>query len=116
MSKYMQIDIKIIPFYKEGFSKTFPRIYEFFKEVGYSKYVSEDKSLYEIVDIIENIAKDPGVKEDYREKLSPYCKKLVEIKKEAREMLLSRRLNELDKLLYRLEDVFADLNEDIRYW
>ncbi len=116
MSKYMQIDIKIIPFYKENFSKTFPRLYEWLRKIGYANYVCEDKSLYEIVDILEDIIKDPKVAKESREKLSSFYRKAMTIKKEAREMLLSRNLNELDKLLYKLEDVFSDLDKDIRYW
>ncbi|HDM78465.1 MAG TPA: hypothetical protein ENG51_18685 [Deltaproteobacteria bacterium] len=116
MSKYMQIDIRIIPFYKENFAKTFPRIFAFFKEVGYESYVSKDRSLYELVDVLQDVVKDPAISDNFRDKLGPFYQRAIEIKKEAREMLLSRKLNELDKLLYQLEDVFEDLNEEIAYW
>ena len=116
MSKYMQIDVRIIPFFKENFAKTFPEIYKFLRDIGYESYVSEDKSLYELVDVLESVVKNPDISEHMRDKLSPYCRKALEIKKEAREMLLSRKLKELDKLLYQLEDVFEDLNREIQYW
>ena len=116
MSKYMQIDIKIVPFYKGGFSKCFPRIFEFCKKVGYGAYVVKDKTLYELVDILESMVKNDSVPEDYRKEFQPYYQKAMDIKKEAREMLLSRKLNELDSLLYRLEDLFEDLDREIDYW
>ncbi len=115
MSKYMQIDIKILPFYKGSFSRCFPELFEFFREIGYASYVKEDKSLYEMVDILESIVKNETVPENYRSKVEPFYQKAKKIKKEAREMLLSRKLDELDKLLYELEDIFEDLNREITY-
>ncbi len=115
MSKYMQIDIRIVPFYEGSFSRCFPKLFEFLREIGYASYVEEDKSLYQMVDILESIVKNESVSEDYRERVEPFFRKAKEIKKEAREMLLSRKLDDLDKLLYQLEDLFEDLDRELSY-
>jgi hypothetical protein len=41
--------------------------------------------------------------------LRPFLEKLIALKEVAREAFLARRLNDLDRLLYRMEDEFEDL-------
>ena len=109
MSKYMQIDIRIIPFYEKRFEKGFPHISDLLRRMSYKDLVEKEISFYEMADAVESIAESPETPSDIRDRIAPYTKEIVKLKETAREYLLSRRLNELDKTLYRLEDAFEEL-------
>ncbi|MCF8146417.1 MAG: hypothetical protein K9N21_21125 [Deltaproteobacteria bacterium] len=109
MSKYMQIDIRLIPFYERRFKEEFPRIAKLLEERSYRELVEKGVSLYELADTLETIALSPHTPADLKEAISPYVSRIMEVKEVAREHLLARRLNELDQALYRMEDVFEDL-------
>jgi len=109
MSKYMQIDIRLIPFYENRFEKSFPHIAKLLTQRSYRELVEKGISLYEIADTLETIAESPNTPSDLRNAISPFVEKLMSLKEVARDYLLARRLNELDQALYRMEDVFEDL-------
>ena len=111
MSKYMQIDIRIIPFYEKRFEKRFPNIAEMLRQVSYKEVVEKETSFYEMADSLEAIADSPDTPSGIRDKIGPYAEKIMGLKQIAREHLLSRRLNELDKVLYQMEDMFEDLEQ-----
>jgi hypothetical protein len=111
MSKYMQIDIRVIPFYEKRFEKRFPNIAEMLRQVSYKEVVEREISFYEMADSLENIADSPHTPSDIRDKIGPYAEKIMGLKETAREHLLARRLNELDQVLYRMEDAFEDLEQ-----
>jgi len=94
VSKYMQVDIRVIPFY-----------------VSHKDLVEREISFYEMADYLETITDNPDTPSDVRDKLGPYAEKIMELKEIAREHLLSRRLNEMDQVLYQMEDQFVDLEE-----
>lgn len=110
MSKYMQIDIRLLPFYEKGFKGHFPGIA---KAMGNNGYLEKDPepSLYSAVDILRRMNLDPQVPSFVKDRLRPYLESLSALKGDAREALLSRRLNDLEKLLYRIEDEFEDLEK-----
>ena len=109
MSKYMQIDIRIIPFYEKPFEKCFSNIANLLRQRSYTKLVERAASFYEIANALEAIAENPDTPPDLRDTISPYVEKMMRLKEIAREHLLARRLNELDQTLYRIEDVFEEL-------
>jgi len=112
MSKYMQIDIRVIPFYEKRFEKRFPNIADLLRRMSHKDLVEKEISLYEMADYLETITDNPHIPSDVRDQLGPYAAKIMALKEIAREHLLARRLNELDQVLYQMEDQFADL-EDI---
>jgi len=112
MSKYMQIDIRVIPFYEKRFEKRFPNIADLLRRMSHKDLVEREVSLYEMADYLETITDNPHTPSDVRDQLGPYAAKIVALKEIAREHLLAKRLNELDQVLYQMEDQFADL-EDI---
>ena len=113
MSKYMQIDIRLIPFYEKGFDKQFPRIARLLKDVSYGTPLEKELSLYAIVDYFVGITHEPGVPSDIKSSIAPYVKKLSALKETAREQLLWRKLDELDQCLYQIEDQFEDLEKSL---
>jgi hypothetical protein len=109
----MQIDIRLIPFYEKEFAKAFKGIAKLLKEYGYNTPLEKDVSLYNLVDYLADMVREPGVSKDVKDRLRPRVKRLTSLKETAREQLLGRRLNELDKTLYRLEDEFAELEKSL---
>ncbi len=111
MSKYMQVDIRIISFYEKRFEKRFPNIANLLKRMSHKDLVEREISFYEMADYLETITDNPHTPSDVRDQLGPYAEKIMGLKEIAREHLLGRRLNELDQVLYQMEDQFADLEE-----
>ena len=111
MSKYMQIDIRVIPFYEKSFEGRFPRISDLLKKNSYKNLFQRELSLYELVEYIVSLSRNPETPPGTREKVEPFVPKLLELKDRAREHLLGRRLNELDQVLYKIEDQFEDLED-----
>ena len=48
MSKYMQIDIRIIPFYEKRFEKRFPNIADLLRRMSHKDLVEREVSFYEM--------------------------------------------------------------------
>ncbi len=109
MSQFMQIDIRVIPFFEVPFAKRFPHLIELFRRLSYGGILKKEPSFYDLVDTITTISEHPDTPSELRDMLSPYVGRLGKLKDQAREHLLARRLNELDRLLYRIEDQFEDL-------
>lgn len=110
MSKYMQIDIRLLPAYGEGgLKKAFPRLFKLLGDCGYDRVMEREPSLYEMVDVLIRIRNDPHVREAYKKQIIGKLDELIGVRDQARQSLLGRRLNELDRFLYRLEDLFGDL-------
>ncbi len=110
MSKFMQIDIRLLPAYgSRGLMGSFPHLFEFLTYNGYDQVVANEPSLYEMVEVMIRIKNDPHVREGSKKPIIGRLAELVAVRDQAREQLLARRLNELDRLLYRLEDLFDEL-------
>ena len=110
MSKYTQIDIRLLPVYgDDGLEKAFPHLFRLLSDSGYDVVIEREPSLYEMVEVMIRIKNDPQVREGSKKTIIGKLDELIKVRDQAREALLARRLNELDRLLYRLEDLFGDL-------
>lgn len=109
----MQIDIKLVPFYEKSFKTYFPKLAKLLQTLSYTEPLERELSLYALVDVLQSILRDPGTPQDIKSKLAPQLQKLLPLKEEAREMLLARRLNALDQLLYRMEDEFEEMESSL---
>jgi hypothetical protein len=105
----MQIDIRVLPSYEKGFKGHFPKLGELFRGAGYREKDVPDVSLYDLIDLVVSMSRDPLVSREQRQRVAPHAEGLLELKREAREHLLARRLNALDAALYRIEDAFEEL-------
>lgn len=113
MSKYMQIDIRLIPIYEKGFAEHFQGIAGLLKKGDYQKHMDDAPSIYLIVDYLVDMIHDPDVSQYIKEQIAPYVTKMKALKETAQEMLLSRKLDELDQCLYQIEDQFEDLEKNL---
>ena len=95
MSQYMQIDIKVVPFYEKPFMKKFRNIADLFKSFSFYENIQKNKiSLYFLIDYLVSMTRDSEVPDDVKKRIGPCVKELSRLKKIAREKLLSRDLNE----------------------
>ena len=111
MSRHMQIDIRLLPFYEKGFKGHFPKLAKALENSGYVDSGDPDPSLYDLVDVLRRMNLDPLVPSLAKKTLGSFLKKLTALKEAAQEALLARKLTDLDKLLYRIEDEFEDLEK-----
>jgi hypothetical protein len=109
MGKFMQVDIRVIPIYEKSLAEQFPRITDLLKQMYYTEPVEKEVSLYALVDYMVSVGNNPETPDDIKRKIKPYVQKMLSSKRIAREQLLSKKLNELDKTLYLIEDQFEDL-------
>lgn len=109
MGKFMQVDIRVIPIYERSLVEQFPRITDLLKQMSYTEPVEKEVSLYALVDYMVSLENNPETPDDIKRKIKPYVQKMLSSKRIAREQLLSKKLNELDKSLYLIEDQFEDL-------
>jgi hypothetical protein len=113
MSKYIQIDIRLRPFYEKPLVKVFPKIAKLMSSMDYKGPLEKEPSLYVLIDTLVSMLRDDMVPSDIKEKINPYVTKMKTLKETARELLLSRKLNELDQILYQIEDQFLDLESSL---
>ncbi len=113
MSRTMQIDIRLTPFYERAFKRSFPRLARLMSDYGYTRPLKVDVSLYDLVDYLSDLANSPRLAGGYKERLAPHLARMTSLKDSAREHLLARRLDDLDQTLYLLEDAFDDLEKDL---
>ena len=109
----MQIDVRLIPFFERPFRKAFPKLSKMLKQTSYLDSEKGEVSFYALVEYLERMSLDPGIPSEVKAGIRPHLKKMVLLRDEAREYLLARRLNELDRQLYRLEDLFEDLERSL---
>jgi hypothetical protein len=113
MSQYMQIDIRVVPFYEKPFVERFPNLSELLKRMSNKDLQKTDISFYALVDHMVSMSQDPDVPSDVKESIGPFVQEILSVKKMARERLLARDLNELDQLLYKIEDQFEELESSL---
>jgi hypothetical protein len=81
--------------------------------MDYKEPLEKEPSLYVLVDSLTSMSRDTMVPSEIKEKINPYATKMKALKKMAEELLLSRKLNELDRFLYQIEDQFLDLESSL---
>ena len=116
MSKFMEIEIKLVPIYgSAGLEGRYPNLANFLKEWGYERIIADRPSLYHLVDVLTRVRNDPAIPGHAKTPINRLHDKIQKVHDEAREHLLSRHLNELDQTLYRLEDLYDDLEKELRW-
>ena len=113
MSQYMQIDIRVVPFYEKPFAERFPKLSELLRRMSNKDPQTKEISFYSLVDHMVSMSRDPDVTSDVKESIGPFIQDMLSLKKLARERLLARDLNELDQLLYKIEDRFEELESSL---
>jgi hypothetical protein len=107
MSQHMQITVTIRPFYKKSFEKTYPRLARLLSFQD-PDLVDNNPSLYELAGKIDMLLYQyDGT--PLRQVLLDHKHQLTKTFHAIEEHIADRRLAEVDKLLYTLEDIFDDI-------
>jgi hypothetical protein len=107
MSKTMQITVSVKPYYHADFQDVYPKLA---RHLGYldRELVQQNPSLYQLAGRLDELL----LKYDstpLREVLLPQRDKLLQLHKDIEKHIADWNLAQADKLLYKLEDVFDDL-------
>ena len=107
MSKYMQITVSVKPYYQQELQDAYPKLA---RHLGYldRELVQQNPSLYQLAGRLDELL----LKYDstpLREVLLPQREKLQQLHRDIEKHIADWNLAHADKLLYKLEDVFDDL-------
>lgn len=107
MSKNMQLTVTVRSYYEKDFDKTYPKFVRHLKRLD-SKLASQNPSLYELAGQLDQLLyRFDGT--ELREVLFEYKDQLSELYKSVQENIADWNLSQADKLLYRIEDIFEDI-------
>jgi hypothetical protein len=111
MSKYMHLAVTVTPFYQEDFDETYPRLA---RQLGYldAALVSSNPSLYALAGRLDQLlyAFDGT---PLREVLLRHREKLQSLHKDIEKNIADWNLSQADRLLYKLEDIFDEVESQL---
>jgi len=112
MSKYMQLTVDVRAFYTKGFKAAYPKLA---RELMYAKSISEydDPALYDLVAKWDQLLYDLDGNPNVKQVLLKYKAQLKALYAEIEGNIADRKLSEADKALYKIEDVFEDIEYDL---
>ena len=107
MSTHMQIAVTVTPYYQEDFERTFPKLA---RHLGYldAALVRSNPSLYALAGKLDKLLYTFDGRE-VREVLLKHREQLQSLYKEIETNIADWHLADADKLLYKMEDVFSDV-------
>ena len=111
MSKHMQIAVTVKPYYQQEFEDAYPKLA---RHLGYldRELVQQNPSLYQLAGRLDELLlKYDGT--PLREVLLRQRDTLRQLHKNIEKEIADWNLAQADKLLYKLEDVFDDLEAQL---
>ncbi|MBW1675097.1 MAG: hypothetical protein JRJ79_00490 [Deltaproteobacteria bacterium] len=112
MSKYMQLTIRIRPYYKKSFKKAYPRLAHRLSYLD-EAWVEEDPSLFEIIGKLDQLLYQLEGDPPFRELLLQHRSALHRLYEDIEERIGDWQLAKADQLLYRIEDIFDDIEDEL---
>lgn len=107
----MQLQVVVKPFYQPDFAGSYPRLA---RHLGYLRpdLVARNPTLYELASRLDHLLYefDPS---PWRTVLLPHRPKILALQKEIEQHLAAWRLSQADALLYRLEDIFDEIEQQL---
>ena len=111
MSKHMQLTVTVRAYYEKDFEKTYPKLSRHLKHLD-SNLVSQGPSLYELVGQLDQLLyRFDGT--ELREVLLEHKDQLRKLYASIQENIANRNLAQADKLLYRIEDIFEEIEFEL---
>lgn len=111
MSRVMQLRAVIEPAYQPDFAATYPKLA---RHLGYLKpdLVARQPTLYELASHLDKLLYEfDGT--PLRTALLPYRTRILSLQKAIEQHLADWQLAKADALLYQLEDIFDDLEQQL---
>ncbi|MBW1896849.1 MAG: hypothetical protein JRI47_07300 [Deltaproteobacteria bacterium] len=112
MSKYMQMRVRIDPFYKKGFEGAYPRISRglAYMDEDWSK---KERSLFEIAGQLDQLLYQLEADPPVREIVLKHKSALHGLYESIEEKIADWHLAEADQLLYKMEDIFDEIEREL---
>nr|WP_319392111.1 hypothetical protein [uncultured Desulfobacter sp.] len=112
MSKYMQLTVDVRPFYAKGFKAAYPKLAG---ALMHAKSINEydDPAIYDLVAKWDKLLYDLDGNPNVKQILLKYKDNLKSLYTEIEGYIAERKLSEADNILYKLEDVFEDIEYDL---
>ena len=112
MSKYMQIRVRIESMYRHSLKDHFPNITRCFEREGVN-VGGLDISLYRMIDEVEKILFKDHLDRYFKAVLERYKEGLFNLRNEVEQNMASWRLSLVDHSLYKIEDLFEEIERDL---
>ena len=112
MSKYMQLTVRIRPYYPKGLEKAYPRIAERLAYL-HEKWLEEEPSLFEIAGRLDTLLYQLEGDPPFREILLHHRPKLHKLYEDIQAQIADWHLAKADKFLYEIEDTFDEIELEI---
>ncbi len=111
MSTHMQIKVAVTPYYQEDFEQTFPKLA---RHLGYleAPLVRSNPSLYALAGQLDKLLYTFDGTE-LREVLFRHREQLQSLHKDIEANIADWHLAQADKLLYKIEDIFAEIEAEL---
>ena len=111
MSRTMQLTVVVKPFYQPDFQAAYPRLA---RHLGYLQpdLVARNPSLFELAGRLDHLLYVFDTT-PLRTALLPHRTRILALHKASEEQIADRRLAQADALLYQLEDIFDDIEQQV---
>ena len=108
----MQMRIRILPYYNRGFKETFPKIAHSLRHV---KLVSQEEnpSLFSLVGHFDTVLHTLEADAPVRRVFMVHREKLKTLYEEVEEQIADWQLAKADQALYKIEDIFDDIEKEL---
>lgn len=106
----MQLTVQIRAYYKNGLQGIYPRIAG---ALGFLETSDTSLSLFDIVGRLDRILYESEGNPPFRKILLEHRQQLQQLHAEAGALIADWKLAEVDQLLYRMEDIFDDIEREL---
>jgi hypothetical protein len=112
MSKYMQLTVRVRSYHKKNLEADYPKIA---KGLSYldKEWIEEGLSLFDIVGKLDKLLYDLEGNPPFRKILLKHKDNLRKLHKEVEAHIADWSLAEADKSLYRIEDIFDQIEWEL---
>lgn len=113
MSKHMQLTVRIRPYYRKGLAGVYPEIA---RRLNYldEGWVAEEPSLFQIVGRLDKLLYELEADPPFREIVLEYKTKLHKYYEDIETQIADWHLAQADKLLYEIEDIFDEIEAELK--
>lgn len=112
MSKHMQLNISIRPYYKKGLKAVYPLLAQNLSHID-KTYEEEEISLFELVRRYDKLLYESQGNESFRKVLLKHREKLHQFHGEIETHVADWNLAKADQLLYKIEDIFDEIEWEL---
>jgi hypothetical protein len=112
MSKHMQLKVRIRPYYNKGLNKAYPKLAHRLSYLD-EAWVERDPSLFEIIAKLDQLLYQLEGDPPFRELLLRHRSALHRLYEDIEERIADWHLAKADQLLYKIEDIFDEIEREL---